>query len=323
MEDSDSDLSERQFFRLREILKDMSIPLLRRFAEKYEVEIPFEALDIFTMVDAFLDGLSSEAKKRILAEYGDAGRKSTYIFISKEKTPQIQTVFQKARALLKIELESQFWEHYPYYDEVDVDHASRTLKIRFHYLKGTISTLDESGRQREHHLHHSGVIVYRPESKILEVRVRHKSMANKMAVRIPVHLGLGPFTSLNLMDEALIRAFVNWISSLNSATIELPISDVAGSLRITARKGMDLRTAGRFNEELKYGRLRGGHVTIERNKDHKTNFRIYFRDCHIKYTLFTSEEEIGYVIEAVEKIADGYKFAKPDKVLTQFFEKEN
>jgi hypothetical protein len=185
-----------------------------------------------------------------------------------------------------------------------------------------IFTLDDGGRQREQRLHHSGVVVLRPESRILEIRVQHKSMADKMAVRIPVHLGLEPFTTLNLMDERLIRSFVDWISSLNSATIELPISDVAGSLRIIARRGMDLRTAERFNQELKYGRLRGGHVTIGRNQS-GINFRIFFRGCHIKYTLFASEEEIGYILGAIEKIAEGYEFVKPDKMLKDFFGKED
>ena len=320
---SNSDLSEKQIFRLRGVLKDISIPHLYRLAEKYGVEIPSDAADIFAMIDGFLDNLSLEAKKEILAEYGDAGRKSTYIFISEEKTPPIQTVFQKARTLLDIEPDSPFWENYPYYDEVDVDHLNRTLRIRFHYLKGTIFTLDRSGGQREHRLYHSGVVVYRPECKLLEVRVPHKSMGVKMAIRIPVHLGLKPFITLNLMNKELIRAFVDWISSLNSATIQLPISDVAGSLRITARRGMDLRTAARYTEELKYGRLRSGHVTIELSKRHLVNFRIFFRDCHIKYTLFTSEEGIGYIIDAMEKIAEGYKFAKPDRMLKEFFEKKD
>lgn len=320
---SSSDLSERQLSRLREALSEMSLPHLHRLAQEYGVEIPFDALDIYTSIDAFLDGLSSEDKKKILAQYGDAGRKSTYVFISKEKNPPIQTVFSKAQALLKEKPESQFWEHYPYYDEVEVDHITRTIRIRFHYLMGLISTLDERGMLREHRLHHAGVVVYRPESRILEIRVAHKSMATKMAARIPAQLGLAPFVSVDLMDEELIRAFVDWISSLNSATIELPISDVAGSIRITARKGMDLRTAERFNEELKYGRLRGGHVTIEYREGYGINFRIFFRDCHIKYTLFTNEEEIAYVIDAIEKIGGGYRFAKPGKILTEFFEKKD
>lgn len=323
MEGSKSDLSEKQLFRLRGIMKEMSIPFLHRLAEEYEVEIPFEATDIFAIIDAFLDGLSVDAGQKILAEYGDAGRRSTYIFISKDKIPPIKTVLQKSKALLEMKPSSQFWEHYPYYDEVEVDHLNRALKIRFHYLKGQISTLDENGNLRQHRLHHSGIVVYRPESKILEIRARHKYISRKMAAMIPAHLGLTPFISLDLMDKTLIKRFVDWISSLNSATIELPISDVAGSLRITAKKGMDLRTAERFHEELKYGRLRGGHVTIERRKGHIINFRIYFRDCHIKYTLFTSEEDIGYIVDAIQKIAEGYKFAKPDKILAEFFEKED
>lgn len=323
MEGSDSNLSERQIFRLQGKLKEMTIPFLHRLADEYEVEIPFEARDMYTIINAFIDELSLEAKKKILGEYGDAGRPSTYIFISEEKNPSIQTVFQKAKALSTLELDSQFWELHPYYDEVEVDYTTRTLRIRFHYLKGSILTIDENGREKEHRLHHSGVVVYRPESKILEVRVKDRSMARKMAVTIPTILGLESFISLNLMDKTLNRAFVDWISSLNSATIQLPISEVSGSLIITARKGMDLRTAKRYNEELKYGRLRGGHVTIERNKDHKTNFRIHFRDCHIWFTLFTNEDDIGYVIDAIEKIAEGFQFAKPDRMLTRYFEKEN
>lgn len=323
LESSNSDLSERKIFRLREILKEMSISQQHQLAEEYEVEIPFEARDTFTITDTFLDELSIEAKEKIIDEYGDAGRASTYIFVSKETTPRMQTVFSKAKALLKLENASRFFENYPYYDEVDTDHASRTLRIRFHYLKGTIFTLDRNGSQREHRLYHSGVVVYRPESRILEIRVRHKSMAKKMVVVLPVHLGIEPFISLNLWDEKLIRAFVSWISSLNSATIELPISDVAGSIRITAKRGMDLRIAERFNKELKYGRFRGGHVTIERKKGHIINFRIFFRDCHITYTLFTSEEDIEYVVDALEKIVKGYEFALPYKMLTQFFEKKD
>ena len=323
MEGSNSDLSERQTFRLREILKEMSISYLHKLAEEWEIEIPFEARDTFTIIDAFLDELSPEAKHKILEEYEDAGRASTYIFVSKKKAPEIQTAFSKAEALLRIENTSQFIENYPYYDEVEVHHSSGTLRIRFHYLKGTIFTLDRSGSQREHRLYHSGVVVYRPGSRILEIRVRHVSIAKKMAVGFPVRLGMEPSISLNLRDEKLIRAFVNWISSLNSATIELPISDVAGSIRITAKRGMDLRTAERFNEELKYGRFRGGHVTIERQKGHIVNFRIFFRDCHITYTLFTSEDDIEYVVSALEKIVEGYEFDVPYKMLTQFFEKED
>ena len=324
MESPASELTERQLSRLRAVLSELSVPHLHRLAQEYGVEIPLDAPDIFSSIDILLDELSLDYKKKILGEYGDAGRKSTYIFISEKKTPPIQNVFPKAQVLLKEKPESELWEHHAYYDEVEVDHLTRTIKIRFHYLKGVISTLDEAGRQREHRLIHSGVTVYRPGTKILEIRVPHKSMAIRMAIKIPTQLGLSPFISLDLMGEELIKAFVDWISSLNSATIELPISDVAGSIKITARKGMDLKTSEKFYDELKHGRLRGGHVTIERSSAlGGTNFRIFFRDCHIKYTLFTSEEEIAYVIDALEKIAEGYRFDKPDKILTDFLGKKD
>ncbi len=320
--ESKPELSDRDFFRLKATLRDMSMPLLQSLSEEYGVEIPIDPMDIFNTVDVFVDGLSLESRRKILDEYGDAGRKSTYLYISKKKTPKIQDIYPKAKALLGIRNESELWEYHPYYDDVQIDYKNRTLKIRFHYLKGIILTLDDTGRQREQHLQHSGVVVYRPESRILEIRTQHKSMANKMAVRIPVYLNLEPFITLSLMDEKLIRSFVDWISSLNSAMIELAISDVAGSLRITARKGMDLRTAEKFNQELKSGRLRGGHVTIERDNN-GINFRIYFRDCHIKYTLFTSEEEIAYILDAIEKILEGYKFDRPNKMLSDFFGKKD
>jgi hypothetical protein len=297
--------------------------MLYSLADKYEVEIPPEAVDIYTIVDSFVDELSLEAKREILSQYGDAGRVSSFIFVTKEKTPPIQTIFAKARTLMNIKPESKFWENYPYYDDVEIDHATRTLRIRFHYLLGLISLIDErTGRPKEHRQYWRGMIVYRPESKVLEIRVKHRSMAAKMSARIPAHLGLEPFYSLNLMDEKMNKKFVEWISSLNSATIELPLSEVSGSLIITARKGMDLRTAKRYNEELKYGRLRHGHVTIQTEDKHKINFHIYFRNCHIKYTLLTSETDIEYVINALEKISEGYMFARPERILTEYFGKK-
>lgn len=323
MESSSFDLSENQILRLRSTLMKMPMQMLYRLANTYGVEVPFDAVDIYTIVDTFMDELSLEAKKEILSQYGDAGKVSSFVFISREKTPSIQTVFSKAKALLDIEHESQFWEHYPYIDEVEVDHATRTLRIRFHYLLGSVSLIDETtGRPREHRRYWRGVVIYRPESKILEVRTKYRSMARKMSARIPAYLGLEPFISLNLMDEELNKRFINWISSLNSATIELPISEISGSLVITARKGMDLRTAKRYHEELRYGRLRHGHVTIEPKKGHKINFHIYFRDCHIKYTLFSSESDIEYIINALEKICEGYMFERPERMLTDYFGKK-
>lgn len=323
LEASSSDLSEKDTFRLRNTLMVMPIQVLYLLADKYGVEIPFESVGIHAIVDSFLDELSLEAKKEILSQYGDAGRVSSFVFVTKENVPEIQSALPKAKALLDIKPESELWESYPYYDEVEIDHATRTLRIRFHYLLGVFSYIDESTRTPKVYRHYwRGVVVYRPNRKILEIRVKHRSMATKMSARIPTYLGLEPFYSINLMDERLNKKFVDWISSLNSATIELPLSDISGSIIITARKGMDLRTAEKYHQELKHGRLRHGHVTIRPDDDHKINFHIYFRNCHIKYTLLTSETDIEYVINALENISEGSMVEKAEKLLTEYFGKQ-
>lgn len=324
MEKSDSDLSEQQLERLRDALLDMPMPILYSLADKYDVEITPEAFDIYSAVDSFLDELSPEAKSEILSQYGDAGRVSSFVFFTREKNPPIQNIYQKARTLLETEADSQFWERYPYFDEVEVDNSTRSLRIRFHYLLGSTQYIDETtGRPKVHRHYWRGVVVYRPENEVLEIRAKHRSMATKLSARIPAYLGLEPHYSINLTDERMNKRFIEWISSLNSATIELPISEVSGSLMITARKGMDLRTAKRYHEELKYGRLRHGHVTIKPDEERRINFHIYFRTCHIKYTLLTSETDIEYVVDALEKICEGYMFDKPERMLTQYFDKKD
>jgi hypothetical protein len=316
LENSEPRLTEEQDFRLRKVLKEMPSHVIHRLADKYEVEIPPEAVDIYEIVDGFVDEASIETKKEILSQYGDAGKVSSFVFMSREKTPLIQTVYPKAKTLTEYKPESMLWESYPYYDEVEVDHPTRTLRIRFHYLRGSIPLIDEStGRPREVRQYWQGAVVFRPESKMLEIRTKHPSMARKLAARIPASLGLEPFYSLNLMDEKMNKRFIEWIKSLNSATIELPITEVSGCLVITARKGMDLRTAKRYQDELRFGRLRHGHVTIEPEEGNKINFHIYFRNCHIKYTLLTSESDIDYVVEALERIFEGHEFEKPEALL--------
>jgi len=318
------DLSDKQILRLRATLRNMPSYMLSRLAEEYEVEIPFDAPDIYAKINSLMDDLSSESKKRILSRYGDAGRCSSFVFISRRKTPSITEVLKKTGALQEIRTGSEYWEARPYYDEVELDHATQELRIRFNYLLGSVPLIDEStGVVKEHRHFWRGAVIYRPESRVLEVRVKHSSMARRVSAMVPAHLGLDPFFSLNLMSVELNKRFIDWISSLNSATIELPLSDtMAGSLIITARKGMDLRTAQRYHEELRFGRLRHGHVTIERNEDHKVNFHIWFRNSHMKFTLFTREEDIAYIMSALERISEGYEFARPEKLLTEFFGKK-
>lgn len=318
-ERNNPELSNREVLRLRTTLRKMSIPMLYKFANEYNVEIPDKARDKYTILNSFIDELTYKSKREILSKYGDSGRASSFIYKSREKTPDIKDVFQRAKKLLEYKPESKNWERFPYFDEVEVDYLTNSLRIRFHYLLGSVILFDEeTGRSIEHRKLFNGIVIYRPRSTVLEIRVKHRSMARIMRARIPVYLGLEPFISINLMEKELNRKFIKWINSLNSATIELPLSEVSGSLIISARKCLDLRTAKRYKDELEHGRLRNGHVTINHN-ERDINFHIYFKECHKKYTLFSSEEDIEYVVNAIEKISEGYEFAKPEKLLADFF----
>jgi hypothetical protein len=85
-------ISEKQGIRLRSALQKMPLRMLYSLADKYDVEIPFDMSDVYSIVDSFLDELDSEAKKEILQKYADAGKVSTFVFITKEANPPINDV---------------------------------------------------------------------------------------------------------------------------------------------------------------------------------------------------------------------------------------
>ncbi|HEX2935485.1 MAG TPA: hypothetical protein VHO72_09050 [Bacteroidales bacterium] len=297
----------------------MSLHGIYQLAADYNVKI-IDAKDIFSSVEGLVRALNPQQQLELLKRYGDAGRPSTYLYVSKDKNPSPFDTYKKANDLLFIKNESLLWESYPYFYDVKIDDLDNSLRIRFHYFYGTSMTVDENNKQHELRYKHYGVAIYRKDSRVLEVRTKHKTMADKIARNTPVQLGIAPFESISLMDDKLKKAFVGWIQFLNSANIELPSTEeVAGSLHMTARKGMDLKTAAKFTRELRDGQLQGGHVTIGHGET-KVNFRINFRDCHVSYTLFTVEQDIAYVINAVEKIMEGYKFDKT-RPLKDFFDK--
>ncbi len=323
LQNSTSGLSQKQIIRLRDKLMSMPLSMLYNIANSYDVEIPTEKIDNYAIANIFIDELSLKSKKELLLKYGDAGRVSSFVYKSMKKTPEIKTILPKAQALLEYEPESELMEYYPYVDEVQVDDLTQTLRIRFHYLHGAIKLIDrETGKLIERRQYWNGVVLLKHDSTIMEIRVKHRTMARRISLKIPAHLGLEPFHALSLKDSEMNNKFVNWITSLNSATIELPLRDAHASIIITARKGMDLRTGKKYHEELKKGRLRHGHVTIKRNEQQQTNFHIYFKDCHLKFTLFSSEEDIRYIVDALEKISEGYNFGRPDKILTEYFGKK-
>lgn len=316
-------LSQPQLIRLRRKFMEMPSHMLQNIAENYEIDVSSEKNDAFKISNNIINGLDPEQQKEVLMKYGDAGRVSTFVYKSRKKIPSIELLYPKAREL--IETDSEPIEYYPYVDEVEIDFNTKTLKIRFYYLHGYTRYIDrETGKLIEQRNYWDGVVLLRSDSTIMEIRAKHGSMANRIAEKISVYLGLPPFEAFSLKDEKINNKFVNWITSLNSATIEMSTKDEHASIIITANKDIDLRTGKKYHQELKNGTLQAGHVTIKRDeKNNKINFHAYFRDCHLKFTLFTSEENIRYVIDAIEKISEGYNFGRHEKILTEFFDKQD
>lgn len=318
-----SDYSRTRVLRFRRMIRRMPLSLVHKLADKNNVDIPFDISDPFRISNILLDELSDKTIEEVLERYGDAGKPSSYFFICKGKTSPLEMLTKRSNEIISLEPESKTWEHYPYFEEVKVHNLTKTFRIRFHYFKGAYTYLDvETGTIREHRLVYPGVVIYRPQRSILEIRTKHRSIARKVANRTAAYLGLQSFYSLNLLEEKYIKKFIDWIHSLNNARIELPIIEATGSLILTARRGKDLRTLKRFHDELRRGRLRGGHVTIEREDERQINFNVYFRGCHLWFTSFCEESDIEFVVDALEKIMEGYEFGVPERLLTEFFKKE-
>jgi hypothetical protein len=315
-------VSDFDLYRLKKVLRDMPIQGVYRLATEYNVQIPFEARDANSSIEGLIKALKPNQQLQLLKRYGDAGRRSTYLYFCREIIPSPFQIYNKANDLLFLKHGSPRLENYPYYDQVENDNENDALRLRFHYFQDSIMIVDENNVEHEVHPKHFGVAIYRKDSHILEIRAKHKTMADKIAKNNPVQLGLNvPFASIDIMDEKLADPFVDWVS-LNSANIELyKTEEVAGSLHITARKGMDLKTTAKLSRELQDGQLQGCHVTIKHG-DTQVNFRINFRDCHITYTLFTSEQDITYVAKEIEKIVGGYIIGKQSQLL-KFFGKPN
>lgn len=315
---SQPNISKFDLYRLKKVLRDMPLQKVRELATEYQVEIPIEANDSSAAVGTLVKALNPTQQLELLKRYGDAGKRSTYLCFCKEKIPSPFKIQDKANSMIFIDDGSPIIENQPYFYQAKTDNDNDALKLRFYYFHDTIMIVDENNNEREVRPKHFGVAVYREDNHILEVRIKHKRMADKIATDTPIQLGLTSFLSINLMDEKLIQPFVDWALSLNSANIELyRTEEVAGSIHIAARKGMSLKNTTKLNKELQEGQLQGGHVTIE-HEETKVNFRINFSDCHVSYTLFTVEPDITCVVKAIEKIMEGHQFDKQTELLKFF-----
>lgn len=175
-------------------------------ATEFQVKIPFEANDIYSSVEGLVNALSPSQQLALLKRYGDAGKRSTYLYFCKEKIPSPFQIYNKANDLLFIKHGSTRLENYPYFYQVENDNESDTLKLRFHYFHDTIMIVDENNNEHEVRPKHFGVAIYRKDCHILEVRTKHRGMADKIATNTPVQLGLAPFPSIDRVGVGFSEA---------------------------------------------------------------------------------------------------------------------
>jgi len=299
----------------------MPLPLIHKIAENNDVDVPFELGSPSELSEFLLKEFPDDVKEEIIASYGDAGNVLSYFFTSGDKIPTLEALKKTSHDIYSLKESSETLEDVPYFDEVEVQRFTQTLRIRFHYFKGWTYLLDEETKTvKQFRRAFYGVVVYRPQKSLLEVRAKHLDLARKSAQRTATALGMGNLpTSLDFRKPEFIKRFLDWIRSLNNARIEFPIREAKSSLIISARSGIDLRQLKEFHTYLEHGMLRGGHATIEKEKGKEINFRIFFRDCRTYFTSFCTEDDINFVVEALEKITEGFKFVTPDRMLEQFF----
>jgi hypothetical protein len=294
--------------------------LIYKIAENEDLDIPFDLGAPSEISEFLLKELSDSAKWRIIDTYGDAGNVLSYFFTFGNAIPSIDELRRNSYRIASLKEDSDVLEDTPYFDEVEVHSMSQTLRVRFHYYKGRTYLLDEATKTiREFRKAFYGVIVYRPQKKIVEARATHMDLARSAVRRTAAVLGMPSPETLNFRKQECIQRFLDWIRSLNNARIEFPIKEAKSSLTISARSGFDLKKLQDFREALEHGRLRGGHATVQRKKDEQINYRLFFRDCRVYFTSFCTESDIDFVTDAIEKITEGYKFDIPKGLLDKFF----
>jgi len=206
----------------------------------------------------------------------------------------------------------------PYFTEAEIHEASKSLRLRFYYLKGVHSYFDDRTKSvREIKRLFDAVVVLRPNSSVLEIRAKHFLIAKKVAVGT-TRMNIKYLFPLNLRQEKYVKRLLDWIYSLNNARIDLPIRDTRSSITLTARRGRDLRKIKDFHQELERGRLRGGHATIEKEEDYMIRFSFTFNPFHTWFSSFCKDDDIEFVAKALERIVGVYEFESPKKLLDYF-----
>lgn len=293
----------------------MRLQLLIEIAHEFDLNVPFE-MDGYETAQLLIEHLSQVGRNEVIDRFGDAGMPVSHFYVLKEPAPSIDLLRKRANLMFYPEGSlKKGMENQPYYNEVELHKGTNSVRVRFHYIKGVQPYFDdETDTVKEFRRPFSGCLVLRPNSSLLEVRAPHASIAKKVALRTTI-MSLVPYVALDLTQGKSLDKLYEWVYSLNNGKIDLPPTDSRSSVSMSARRGRNLLQTKDFLNELKRGRFRGGHVTIENKKDNFIKFFVYVKPCHVHFTHYYSNKEIEYVISALETIAEGYDFVSPETLL--------
>jgi hypothetical protein len=296
----------------------MPAVMVYQLVRDYDIDVPFD-LHLSELPEFLFDELDAKAREQIIDDYGDAGKALCYFFSFDEKIPSLEQLMKRKNAIISLKREGTF-ENIPYFDKIQIHEPTKSLRIRFHYYKGRTSVFDKETQTLKEFLpFFPGVVIFRPATKLVEVRAKFRSISRSAVTNSSIALGLKAPYSLNLHKEVFIQRFLNWINSLNNARFEFDVRQALSSISLSARRRVDLRRVPEFKKYLEEGILKGGHATILTEEKRKIQFRIFFRDCRVYFTSFSNEGDIGILGEALEKIVEGYRFETPDKLLEDWF----
>jgi hypothetical protein len=296
----------------------MPVESIYKVAKSLQIVVPTD-IPTYELPDYLIQEALEKDKERVLSEYAYAGNALCYYFRLKKHVAGWQTLLEKSSAIADGRLPKNIYEGEPYLEYVETDELTKSIRIRFIYFKGKALLFDPQSRKtKEHLITHHGTAIVRPLSSLFEVRASHRRVAKKISYNVAGILSLGSAFSLDLYSFKTIQRFLRWIVSLNNARFEFGESEEVSAISISAKSQIDLRKTKTFQELYGQGVLRGGHATIERDRN-TVNFRIFFRDGRVYFTSFSSEDDILFIAQALEKISLGTDIYAPERILDSYF----
>jgi len=310
----------QSYNRLLELITRMSLKMRRQIADKYRIEIP-EDVEEYRLPEFLTQRLSEGEKSELLSDYYYAARAVTHFLTLgiRRRTPSMEELVSAAESLPATESLDPSRQDKPIFSYHDVDVKNKLIRLRFQYFHGLQRFFDPDTKTIKSVVPvKEGTVVIRPERTLFEARVTDRDMAMPIAFLAIKLMKLPVVFPLDLYSEKSVTRFLDWIDSLHNARFDYTEKEDISTISLSARGMTDLRGTTKFKQLFREGRLRGGHVTIQRG-DHEINFRIFFRNTRVSFTSFSDEEDILLVAQALEDITEGKEFLGPRKLLEQYF----